>query len=103
MMTAFFEVACACLVSFISMCINVPMSLHWQAHEALLLVIDPTNWSCAMLELQYPLIDRFNADHAASVNLFHSRFPNALIPYIGPAFWDISYSFPLFNNQDAWC
>ena len=41
-------------------------------------------------------------DHALVVELFHHRFPNALIPYIGAAAWDIQYSSPAFDNQDAW-
>ncbi len=56
-----------------------------------------------MLELEYPLIDRFSADHEAVVDLFHRRFPNAPISFVGPAAFDINYSGPLFNNQDAWC
>ena len=30
------------------------------------------------------------------------RFPNAPIPYIGAAAWDIQYSSPMFNNHAAW-
>ncbi len=73
-----------------------------QEHEALLLGIDPMNWLCVMLETEYPLIDDFCGDHNAVVELFHRRFPNAQIPNIGPASWDIQYSAPMFDNQDAW-
>ena len=41
-------------------------------------------------------------DHARVVELFHHRFPNAPIPYIGAAAWDFQYSSPAFDNQDAW-
>ncbi len=68
-MSAFFEVSCACLVSF-SMCTIFPMSL--QLHEALVMGLDPTNRLHVMLELENPLINCFNADHKAVVDLFHS-------------------------------
>ena len=83
------------------MCTDVPVSL--QLLEARTMGLDPTNWLRVMLELEYPLINRFNNDHEAVVDLFHSRFPNAPIPFVGPAAFDINYSGPLFDNQDAWC
>lgn len=51
--------------------------------------MDPTNWVRYMLEVEYPLIDDYTGDHAEVVELFHRRFPNAPIPYIGAAAWDI--------------
>ncbi len=54
------------------------------------------------METEYPLIDDFCGDHNAVVELFHRRFPNAPIPNIGPASWDIQYASPMFDNQDAW-
>ena len=98
-MNAFYEVACA-VVSSYSICINVLVSL--QVANARLLGMDPTNWVCYMLEVEYPLIDDFLGDHARVVEIFHRRFPYAPIPYIGPAAWDIVYSPPTFDNQDAW-
>jgi hypothetical protein len=77
--------------------------MSFQLHEAQVMGMDPTNRLRVMLELEYPLIDRSNADHEAVVALFHRRFPNAPIPFIGPAAFDLNYSGPLFDNQDAWC
>jgi hypothetical protein len=76
-----------------------------QLHEALVMGLDPTSWLpvSVMPELEYPMIDRFNAHHEAVVDLFHRRFPNAPIPFVGPAAFDINYSGPLFDNQDVWC
>ena len=64
--------------------------------------MDPTNLVRYMLEVEYPVIDDFPGDHACVVELFHRRFPYAPIPYIGPAAWDIVYSSPTFDDQDAW-
>ena len=82
------------------MCTDVRMSL--QKREAGLLGIDPTNRVCVMMELEYPLIDAFYIDHVRDVELFHKRFPNALISFVGPVSRNIRYSSPLFDNQDAW-
>ena len=86
------------------MCTDVHMSL--QKRKAGLLGIDPTSWVTTwvrvMMELEYPLIDAFHSDHVHVVEPFHERFPNAPIPFVGPASWNIQYSFPLFDNQDAW-
>ena len=79
---------------------NVLMSL--QEREAELMGINPTNWVCVMMELEYPLINAFHSDHVHVVELFHERFPNAPIPFVGPASWNIQYSSPMFDNQDAW-
>ncbi len=70
------------------MCTNVPVSL--QLLEARTMGLDPTNWLLVVLELEYPLIDRFNHDHKAIVEVFHRRFPNALIPFVGPAAFNIN-------------
>ena len=98
-MTASYKVACAGVSSY-STCTNVRVSL--QVENARRLGMDPTNWVRYMLEVEYPLIDDYTGDHAEVVELFHRRFPNAPIPYIGAAAWDIQYSSPMFDNQDAW-
>ena len=96
-MTASYKVASAGVSSY-SSCTNVLVSL--QVENARRLGMDPTNWVRYMLEVEYPLIDDYMGDHAHVVELFHRRFPNAPIPYIGAAAWDIQYSSP--DNQDAW-
>ena len=68
-MNASYEVACACVVSSYSMCTNVLVSL--QVENARLLGMDPTNWVHYMLEIEYPIIDDFQGDHAHVVEMFH--------------------------------
>ena len=81
------------------MCTDVRVSL--QKREARHLGIDPTNRVCVMMELEYPLIDAFHSDHVLVVEPFHERFPNAPIPFVGPASWNIMFSSPMYDDQDS--